>query len=445
MERRGRGSRRVGAILITCVLAVTFAALGGGAAASADGATWPGKVDGYTYQSSTAEFPYLVYTPSSYDPKKPVPLVMATHGCMTSADQFMNATAFNDVAEREGFIVAYPDVEQEVADLPQPLKRCWRFYDDSSFHRSQGHAAAIANMTSRVMEQRSIDPERVYIAGTSAGGFMTSAVTAAYPDLFAAASIVAGGSYQDGSCLGPLPGAPVELLAASAREEMDTRARIVPRMVMGGDSDQGISPACADKALFQGLRTNNLVLGDSQTSPISLSPASTRTEVNPGGYDSTVDTYLDPDGCLIAERWMIHGMNHFWPGGPSDPAWKNWTDPKGPNGAEASWAFFERYEKSETSMPCAEAPPAVDPPPGPRCAKRQVTLRAPKRARPRSVRVRVNGKLVRSKAAKGKVKVWLPAGDRGRTVVRIRGRDKAGKKVRRGYAYKGCGPKKARR
>jgi poly(hydroxyalkanoate) depolymerase family esterase len=432
--------RRARATLITCSLTLLVAVLGGGSTAHADAATPPGKVDSYVYEGSTADFPYMVYTPSSYDPKEPMPLVVAAHGCMTRADQFMGATNFNEVAEREGFVVLYPDVEQAVADLPQPLKRCWRFYDVTTYQRDQGHAAAMANMTKRVMEQRSIDSERVYMAGTSAGGFMTAAMAAAYPELFAAVSIVAGGGYNDGGCLGPLPGLPVEVMAASARDEMGDNARVVPRMAMGGAGDLAIPPNCAAKSFFQGLRTNNLVLGDSQTSPISLEPASSRRESNPGGYDSTVETYLDPDGCVVGERWLIDEMGHFWPGGPADEEWSNFTDPKGPSGAEASWAFFKRYEKSETSMPCAEAPAR---PAEPKCAKRQVMLALPKRTK--SPRVTVNGKKVRSRLVKGKVRVWLPSGDRDRTVVVIKAkRKKTGKSVKRRVAFKGCGPRPAK-
>ncbi len=114
MERRNRTFRWARAILITCLtaLACAFAATPGIAGAG------QGKVDSYTFEGADGDFPYLLYTPSSYSPKKPVPLVMAAHGCMTTADQFMNATQFNQVAEREGFVVAYPDVEQAVADLP---------------------------------------------------------------------------------------------------------------------------------------------------------------------------------------------------------------------------------------------------------------------------------------------------------------------------------------
>ena len=230
-------------------------------------------------------------------------------------------------------------------------------------------------MTRAVMKRWNINPERVYMIGMSAGGFMTSIMSAAYPDLYAAVAIVAAGAYADGTCLVGLPGIPVETSSQLAYDEMGPRARIVPRMVMGGDADQGITPACADKAFEQGLRTDNLVLSGTQDAPISLKPASAREVPKAGGYSSTVSTYRDPTGCLIGERWLIHGMNHFWPGGTTDPKYANFTDPKGPSGAEATWAFVSRYTKSTTSLPCAEAP--APPPP---CRARWLTLRRAGRA-----------------------------------------------------------------
>ena len=172
---------------------------------------------------------------------------------------------------------------------------------------------------------------------------------------YAAVGLNAGGAYTDFSCIGVNSPMTAEQSAALARTEMGPRARIVPRLVMGGDADQGIPPACADKALEQGLRTNNLVLGSSQESPISLEPTASRdvAATKTGGYSSTVSNYKDPNGCLIGQRWLIHGMNHFWPGGTDNPTYKNFTDPKGPNGAEISWNFFKRFTKKGTAMPCA--------------------------------------------------------------------------------------------
>jgi|GEM_PF-1091988 poly(hydroxyalkanoate) depolymerase family esterase len=434
MERSSRANRRARATLVACLTILTLICLGHEprAAHAAGG----GEVHDLEYGSGVDSYPYKVYTPSTYHRGDPVPLLVATHGCMTTADEFMHATLYNQVAEREGFVVAYVDVDPATAALPQPLRNCWRFYDDTTWHRGQGHAGAVAGMTRAVMKRFSIDPQRVYMAGASAGGFMTSAMSAAYPDLFAAVAVLAGGAYDDGFCFFAGEGlTSVEESARLAREEMGSRARIVPRMVMGGDADLAITPECADKAFFQALRTSNLVIGDSQTSPISLEASSTRLVANPGGYDSTVSTYRDPAGCLIGERWLIHGMGHFWPGGPSDPEWANWTDPKGPSGAEATWAFFRRYTKSSTAMPCAEVRSGRV---AKRCRKRRVKVSLP--AGSKRVRASVNNRRVRNKVTGRRVKIWLPAGKRSRTVIRVTGRRKSGRKFTRRYVFKGCGP-----
>ncbi len=361
---RCRGALRRG---LAVALALCVGSLLGASSADADAAEQkdPGTVRSFTYGSGQMQYSYLVYVPRSYDAARAAPLLVMAHGCQTTAEQQMRANLYNPLAEREGIVVLYPDVNEFEASQPAPARRCWQFPSPASWHRDSGDAAAIAAMTRAVMGRWSVDPERVYMMGMSAGSFMTSIMAAAYPDLFAAVGIMAGGAYADGTCLVGAPGIPVAVSAQLAREEMGQRARVVPRLVIGGDADQGISPACADKALEQGLRTNNLVLGGTQAAPISLTPASVRRVLKPGGYDASVRTYLDPDGCEIGERWLVDGMNHFWSGGSTDPELANFTDPSGPSGAEISWRFFSRYTKSGTASPCSTTRSA-----DPSCASR---------------------------------------------------------------------------
>jgi poly(hydroxyalkanoate) depolymerase family esterase len=348
-----RGRRLAGSVLVGALALVTWGAASLAAVAADEGVTVTGKV-GF----GQAAYPYRVYVPASHHPGDHWPLVVMTHGCQTTAEQQQLASGFDAVADREHFVVLYPDVNSiEANTQPGPLNHCWQFPLPTSWFRGGGDPKAIAAMTRAVMTRWHVDRQRVYMVGMSAGGFMTSIMAAAYPDLFAAVAINAGGAYADGLCLGVPAGIPVESSALLARREMGPRARIVPRLAMGGDADQGVPPGCVDKALDQGLRTNNLVQGSSQIAPISLKPAATRevAATEPDHYHSTVTTYRDPAGCVISERWLIHGMNHFWPGGTSDPAYKSFTDPKGPNGAEIAWDFLKRYTKADTSPPCSEA------------------------------------------------------------------------------------------
>src|SRR4051812_4425887 len=51
---------------------------------------------------------YILYVPAAYQPGKPAALIFGFHGNNGRADYFESSTGFSPLAEREGFIVAYP-------------------------------------------------------------------------------------------------------------------------------------------------------------------------------------------------------------------------------------------------------------------------------------------------------------------------------------------------
>jgi poly(3-hydroxybutyrate) depolymerase len=363
-----------------------------------------------------------------------VPLVVMVHGAQTTAEQELHATGFNRVAQREGFVVLYPDVDAFGRAQPGPLAQSWVFYDPSTYFRGNGDSAAIADMTRATMAKAPIDPERVYVVGVSAGGLMEAVEAAAYSDLYAAAVSVESAGYMDGFCFTDGVGIPVELSAQLAFAQMGPRARVVPTMVITSDADLAFPHQCGEKALQQGLRMNNLVLSGTQDAPLKLTPTSVRHDQVPGGYGYDVSSYRDPDGCLVGEQWLIHGMPHSWPGGPTvDPKYTGYTDRKAPSGAEAAWAFLRRYTKSDTSLPCAEAP--VPPSTGP-CPARWATLHLPPGARIRSATV--DRRRVPFKRAPGSVRVRLPATTRAEANVVLVLRAKSGRTLTRRHTFKRC-------
>jgi hypothetical protein len=244
---------------------------------------------------------------------------------------------------------------------------------------------------------------------------MASIDAAAYPDLFAAVGILESSGYADWTCFTTGVGIPVTTSAQLAFNEMGPRRRVVPIFVMGGDADLAFPATCTAKALEQGLRTDNLVIGGRQDGPISLTGAAVRKGQKPGGYAYTVSTYRDPAGCLVGERWLVHGMAHMWPGGGTDPTFPG--DPRAPDGAEATWAFLKRYRRSDTAMPCAEAPaePAT-------CPARAVTVTLARGAPVRSIRATVAGRPIRTTIRGRRVTLLLPTGRKGavRVLLRVR-------------------------
>lgn len=334
-----------------------------GAAHAAQDPPDPGQTTSGTVISNGNAYTYIRYMPRSLRQGTRVPLVVMVHGAQTTAEQELHATGFNRVAEREGFVVLYPDVDAIGRSAPGPINQSWKFYDPSTYFRGNGDSAAIADMTRDTIAHAPIDPERVYIVGVSASGLMEAVDAAAYSELFTAAASVESAGFADGTCFTNGVGIPVETSAQLAFDQMGPRARVVPTMVITSDGDLAFPAACGEKALQQGLRTNNLVLSGGQDAPLKLSPASVRHDQVPGGYTYDVSSYRDRAGCLVAEKWLIHGMPHSWPGGPTvDPKYTGYTDRKAPSGAEAAWAFLRRYAKSTTSLPCAEAPIPGNPP-----------------------------------------------------------------------------------
>jgi poly(hydroxyalkanoate) depolymerase family esterase len=300
-------------------------------------------------------FPYRLYTPSSYQADRQAPLVVVAHGCQTTAAQEEALTNFDQLADRDGFVVLYPEDDSLSQNLPGPIKQCFKFFYPQMYFRGFADTAAVAQMTRTVMRTRAIDPQRVYMVGVSGGGLLTSASAGAYPDLYAAVGIVESAGYADGFCLATGTGIPAFASAQLAYTAMGPRARVVPIFVIGSTGDQAFPAACEKKALQQGLRTDNLVIGGSQTAPISLQPAAVRREKVPGGRTYTLSTFRDPSGCLIGQQTIIDGMPHAWPGGTTDPAYRGYTDPTAPSGAKTAWSFFRHFTLDGSAMPCATA------------------------------------------------------------------------------------------
>lgn len=322
------------------------------ATATASGGPAPGTTTVRTYGSGLGTYSYRVYTPRGWTPRAHLPVYVMVHGCQTTAAQQERANLLDPLANKKHFVVVYPDVNPIEAAQPGPTKNCWQFPSPLDWLRGAGDTAAVAGITRRVVADWRADAHRVYVMGMSAGAFLSADLAATYPDLYAASGENAGGAYADGTCLvQSVVALPAPLSATLARSAMGRRARVVPRIVIGGDADQGIPPACADKALEQSLRTNNLVLSGKQTAPISLTPASVAAGQVPHGRRYTVADYRYR-GCLIGQRILVHGMNHFWSGGSDDPALAGFTDPTGPSAAKASWNFFSRFTLGNTAHSC---------------------------------------------------------------------------------------------
>ena len=118
------------------------------------------------------------------------PLVVALHGCTQSAKDFDDESGWTGLAERYRFAVLLP--EQQEANSED---RCFNWFLDGDNHRDRGEAASIKAMVDRMVADHRVNLGQVFVTGFSAGGAMTAVMLAAYPEVFAGGSIIAGVPY----------------------------------------------------------------------------------------------------------------------------------------------------------------------------------------------------------------------------------------------------------
>lgn len=133
---------------------------------------------------------YRVHVPPSYREGSPMALVFALHGYGNTAAKFEKSIGFNPIADREGFIVVYPNA----VPFGPKRKQMWNSggiysvwwggrVDDVGF---------IAKLIDVISANYTIDPNRIFVYGTSSGGFMAHHLGARLPDRFAAIAPWAG-------------------------------------------------------------------------------------------------------------------------------------------------------------------------------------------------------------------------------------------------------------
>ncbi len=253
----------------------------------------------FIYSDAVGDHPYFVYTPETYRVGAPVPLFVMLHGCTQTALDFATGTSMNRLAEKQGFIVVYP---QQTIKYNQGL--CWNWFLPSNQQRGSGEPAST--------------------------GLEYQAAT----NLVQAAKVMRRG--------GPDP-----LRQGSvAYKAMSNHSRVVPTIVFHGTADTVVAPLNGDQVVQQWIQTDYLA-SDKTYAVDYHEPSSIATGQVPGGYSYLTAVWNAPSGEAVQAYWKIDGMGHAWSGG--NPA-SSYTDPRGPDATVAMYDFFMGHPREKIAQ-----------------------------------------------------------------------------------------------
>ena len=279
----------------------------------------------YTLLHEGYERLFYVHLPPPEQLERSMPLLFHLHGGGGTAKRTPALTfnRFNTLADREGFIVVYPQaIEKNWNDgRKSSLVKAWQEnIDDVGF---------IVKIIEKMVSEYNINEDRIFTSGMSNGGFMSTRLLCDRADLFRGGAILTAQISEDylPQCD---PAVPTAVLVMNGTDD-----QLVPYdggeiMVLKRPRGKIIS---TDEFVKFWQEKNNC---NQQLATVRLPD-----EVDDGTHIS-IDEYkgCDDRGALIL--YTVHGGGHTWPGGKQylGERWIGKTS-REINACDVIWNYFE--------------------------------------------------------------------------------------------------------
>ena len=275
--------------------------------------------------SGGMERTYCVHIGSSHDQSRPTPLVIVLHGGGGTGKGMVKLTGFNALADKENFIVVYPDGFEKHWNDGRGVQ--WQSHventDDVGF---------ISDLIDRLSVELNIDSGRIYVTGISNGGMMSHRLGCELSQRIAAISPVASNI-------------PVNMVSVWSP------SRPVPVLIINGTEDP--LERWEGGEIRLGRNTYGVVLSVDDTvkfwvekDQCSSSPVITQLPDKDPADGTTVRTEVY-GGCQDSAEvvlYAIEGGGHTWPGGlqylPQSVIGKTSREF---NASETIWQFFKEH------------------------------------------------------------------------------------------------------
>ena len=326
MEHAGRLVRFFGGLLMLGLLADA----GAWAAPAADASGGETRTGSILWKSLKRT--YRLHVPPPREGGGPMPLVIALHGGGGSGRRMEALTrgGLNRLADREGFVVVYPDgVERHWNDGRKKVRyRAHRDgIDDVGF---------LTALMDRLFRELPIDAKRVYVAGMSNGAVMAYRLACELSGRIAAIAAVAG-AMPAALAAHCAPASPVSVLAISNREDP---------MVPWEGGELRFGPLRLGTVL-SALDTVRFWAARNRCPP----PTGIAWKPDQDPHDGTRVWWQAYGPCEEGTEVVLYGIEgggHTWPGGyPYLPEWFIGRTSREMDTNRVLWDFFRRHAKKE--------------------------------------------------------------------------------------------------
>ena len=304
------------------LLRAALLALGIAAAAPAAAADLLRKVE-----VGGLERTYRIHLPRAVKPGAPAALVIALHGGGGNGRSTDRQTRFSAEADRQGFVVVYPDGTGRARPFLGAMGRggflTWNAGGCCAFameHRIDD-VGFIRAMVAAIEREMPIDPHRIYATGISNGGMMAYRLACEASDLVAAVGVVSGVAVAE-PCQ---PGSPVAVIH------------------IHGAADQNV-PLAGGVGAKAVTRTNYPPVERSIAFWAGADGCAARPRVSQPTAGVTLRDYA---GCRAGTEvafYVIAGGGHAWPGGAQMASFLD-KPSTAMSATPAIWAFFAAHPK----------------------------------------------------------------------------------------------------
>jgi len=277
---------------------------------------------------------FLVHVPREFKTRGALPVLIAFHGGGGNATGFQKYAGFDRLADREGFVVVYPD------GTGTQGRRLLTWNAGACCGRAQAAGVDDVAFTLAVLRRLAadlpLDRTRVYVAGHSNGAMMAYRLAAEAADRVAAVGAVAGMMVVERFS----PAQPVAVLHIHSADD--------PRALYRG----GLGPPFpgtqvrSRHASVEGGLARWMIMDRCATEP---RVAESRTAaVGATTHTAELLVYEPCESDAAVAHWRLTGAGHGWPGHRSLlPERLMGPDTTVIDAAEEIWKFVARFRRPD--------------------------------------------------------------------------------------------------